>query len=180
MQLLIVPHTIYAINGLRVAKRRWPRLPLAKLAAIISTIIAVLYLTSPATNPISPYALLWPASKYSPPTMLSHTALVDHTPSIIQALTWIDETMEADACLLTRRAFLFWAELHLSADKTIVNYRNEDVAKGLSYAQTSNFTQIYWIWWRNGVGQHWYGQVVPTYFDPIYTAGEIVIYAYTG
>jgi hypothetical protein len=41
-------------------------------------------------------------------------------------------------------------------------------------------TRIDWIWWRNGVGLHGYGQVTPLAFHPVYQAGEIVIYAYTG
>jgi hypothetical protein len=111
--------------------------------------------------------------------MLRHTAPVADTPAIVHTLQWLNTHMDDDACLLARTTFLSWAQLHLNPDKTIINYRNELVAVGRTYASTLNYTEIYWLWWTNGIGFHWYGQPLPADFTPIYQAGSIMVYQFT-
>lgn len=183
MQLLVVPYTSYATEGIiklsnkRILKRSRSNLPF--IACTIYAIIAVLYMTTPYTNPVSLYAAVWPSSKYSPPTMQRNTSPVEDTPDIERAFRWLNNNMEKSSCLLTREAFLDWAKIYLKKDGTIVSYQNKFVSEGLQYAKALNYSTIYWIWWDNGIGLKWYGQPIPEEFKPIYKTGNIVIYKYT-
>jgi hypothetical protein len=181
MQLLVVPYTLYAVYGLRAVQqsrhRRLARKGLAVLCALLVG-FGILYVATPSTFPISTPMVFFPASKYSPMTLLRHTTPLEDTPHIVNGLQWLNTQMGDGACLLARTTFLPWARLHLDADASIINYRNERVAVGLSYAQSLNYTEIYWLWWTNGVGLHWYGQSVPTAFTPVYQSGAIVVYQF--
>jgi hypothetical protein len=181
MQLLVVPYTFYASNGIiKISNNRIKisRRNLAAIACSIYAVIAILYMTTPYTNPISPYAAIWPSSKYSPPTMLINTAPIEDTPNIEQALQWLNQNMERDSCLLTKDTFVYWAKIYLKKEGTIVNYQHKDVSDGLRYAKLHNYVDIYWIWWENGVGLTWYGQQVPREFKLIYKTGNIAVYKY--
>ncbi|MCJ7505953.1 hypothetical protein MUP05_05735 [Candidatus Bathyarchaeota archaeon] len=181
MQLLIVPYAFYATNGIYMISRNWKtrisRKKLVIMTCTIYAIVAILYMTTPYTNPISPYAAISPSSKYSPTTMLRNTVPIEDTPDVKQALLWLNQNMGNDTCLLTRDAFLNWAKLYLDKGNTIIYYRFKDVSAGLKLAETFNYSRIYWIWWaENGVGLSRYGQSVPNDFLPIYTTGNIVVY----
>ena len=181
MQLLIVPYAFYATNGIYMISRNWKtRISRKKLVIItcaIYAIVATLYITTPYTSPISPYAVIRPSSKYSPTTMLRNTVPIEDTPNVKQALLWLNQNMGNDTCLLTRDTFLNWAKLYLDKGNTIIYYRFKDVSAGLKLAESFSYSRIYWIWWaENGVGLKWYGQTVPNDFVPIYTTGNIVVY----
>jgi len=183
MQLLVVPYSFYATNGIiKISCRKiFEKSPknLAIIVSIIYVITAILYMTTPYTNPVSSYAAIWPSSKYSPPTMLSHTAPIEDTLDIRFAFQWLNENMDRNACLLTRDAFVSWAKIYLNREKTVIYYQNKYVSTGLQYAKAFNYTNIYWIWWENGVGLKWYGQEMSDEFKPIYKSGNIVVYKYT-
>jgi hypothetical protein len=181
MQLLIVPYAFYATNGIYMISKNWKtRISRKKLVIVtcaIYAIVAALYMTTPCTSPISPYAAIWPSSKYSPTTMLRNTVPIEDTLNVKQALLWLNQNMGNDTCLLTRDAFFNWAKLYLDKGNTIIYYQSKDVSAGLKLAETFNYTRIYWIWWKeNGVGEKWYGQSVPSDFVPLYITGNIVVY----
>jgi hypothetical protein len=183
MQLLIVPYTFFATNGIyKITKNKKFRVSTKKLAislCLIYAVVAVFYLATPYTNPISTYSAISPSSKYSPSTMLSNTVPVEDTPSVKEALQWISQNMGTNSCILTRDAFFNWARLYLSKDNTIIYYRNKDVSVGVELAKSHDYGRIYWIWWaENGTGLRWYNQSVPTGFSQIYRTGNIVIYRY--
>lgn len=181
MQLLVVPYTLYAVYGLRTLKQPCHRLPVRKGLAVFCALLVgfgILYVASPSTFPISTPTVFFPASKYSPITLLRHTTPLEDTPHIVNGLQWLNTQMGDDACLLARTTFLPWAQFRLNADAHVINYRNERVEMGLSYAQSLNYTEIYWLWWTNGVGLHWYGQSVPAAFTPVYQSGAIVVYRF--
>lgn len=180
--MLIVPYTFYATKGIMIICDKIstkPRKALLAATIIVYTSIAIPYLASSSTNPISLYSVLWPSTKYSPPTMLRLGTPLEDVPSVEQALKWLNTSMEEDSCLITRETFTNWAQIYLKNDATIISYGEKDVSIGLQYAEALNYTKIYWIWWKNGtVAGTWYGQTVPNEFKPIYEAGNISIYAY--
>jgi hypothetical protein len=181
MQLLVVPYTLFAMYGLRVAQQRYSQLPLKKGLAVLCALLVglgILYVSTPSTSPISTTTVFYPASKYTPTTLLRHTTPLEDTPHIINSLQWLSTHLGDNACLLARTTFLPWAQFHLNANASIINYRNEQVEVGVSYAESLNYQEIYWIWWANGVGVHWYGQTIPATFTSIYQSGAIVIYQY--
>jgi hypothetical protein len=86
------------------------------------------------------------------------------------------------SCLIAREVFVDWAKraLYLSKNGTIIRY-NENLANALRLAESLNHSNIYWIWWiDNGTWQLWYGQPVPTTFNPVHQEGSIAIYKYSG
>ena len=172
---LVVPYSFYAAHGLSTRKKT--------IAAVLSAymIVDVLYMTSPTTNPVSTYVVLWPASKFSPATMMANTVPVQDTQGTIQAIQWLNQVMDPESsCLIAREVFVNWAKINLRTDATIVHY-SENLDDGLTLAKTHGYTNIYWIWWADdGTGQLWYGQPVPTTFTPIHQEGNIAIYKYSG
>jgi hypothetical protein len=186
MTMLVIPFTFYAINGIEKVRSVFIRRDKKKLCrsftfllCIIYAFIAISYLASSWNNPILTYALIYPSSKYSPTTMLRHTAPLEDTPSIIRALNWLDEHMEDNSCLLVKDTFFHWVTMYLSEDKVIINYGIKNVEEGLKLARGLGYEKIYWIWWEDGVGLRWYGQLIPKNFEPVYRAGGIVIYMYS-
>jgi hypothetical protein len=147
----------------------------------IYMVVAVLYMASPTTSPVSTYAVLWPASKFSPATMMANTVPVQDTQSTVQAIQWLNQAMEPESsCLIAREVFVNWAKINLRTDATIVHYA-ENLTDGIGLANSLGFKDIYWIWWIDNItGQLWYGQPVPDTFTPIHREGNIVIYNYSG
>jgi hypothetical protein len=181
MLLLVVPYTLFAVYKLRAAQHHSSPLPLKKGLAVLCAVLVglgILYVTTPSTAPISTPTLFYPASKYAPTTLLRHTTPLEDTPHIIASLHWLNTHMGDNACLLARTTFLPWAQFYLNADASVINYRNERVEIGANYAESLNYEEIYWVWWANGVGLHWYGQPIPAAFTPVYQSNAIVIYQY--
>lgn len=183
MMMLVVPFVLFATEGLLAAMSKLS--PKQRNTLLVATIvvygaIAIPYLVSSPTNPISLYAVLWSSTKYSPPTLLRQGTPLDDIPNVKQALVWLDTNLAANSCLLTRETFVSFARIYLNRNATIVDYGVDDVDVGLDHAKTLNFSAIYWIWWKgnNSVGLSWYGQNVPDYFEPIYEAGNITLYKY--
>jgi hypothetical protein len=184
LMYLVVPYSIYAVHGLSLLTDRLrPATRKKIIAAVLSIymVVAVLYMTSPTANPVSTYAVLWPASKFSPATMMANTVPVQDTQSTIQAIQWLNQAMKPESsCLIAREVFVNWAKINLRRDATIVHYA-ENLADALTLAQNRGYTNIYWIWWIDkGTGQLWYGQPVPTSFIPIHREGNIAVYKYSG
>ena len=108
--------------------------------------------------------------------MLSNTVPVEDTPHVVEALQWLDTNMDDESCLLAGNVFINWAKLSLDTRRTVIDYKGEKVVDGVNYALSLNFTSVYWVWWENGVGLHWYDQAVPETFSPVYSSGDIVVY----
>jgi hypothetical protein len=69
-------------------------------------------------------------------------------------------------------------KIFINKNITIINYRNKGVDVGISQAISLDFTDIFWIWWDDGIGLQWYGQEVPHSFDRVYKCDTISIYKY--
>jgi hypothetical protein len=132
----------------------------------------------PPNSPLSPYAALNPSRKYSPVTMMRNTLTLDDVPYLETVFTWLIKTMDTSSCLLVKDAFVDWAKILILTNMTLINYRNQDVFDGVQYARALSYSDVYWVWWDNGIGVQWYGQKVPNYFMPVYQANAIVIYKY--
>lgn len=180
--MLVVPFTFYAINQLifilSKIKSHKIRLFLPYMILGILGLSSIFYLITPYTSPVSLYAALNPSSKYSPTTMMRNSISQIDVPSLERAFPWLSQKIDRESCLLVKDAFLDWSKLLIATNHTIINYRNQDVKTGVRYAQLLNYTKIYWIWWDNGIGIHWYGQEIPDFFIPIYQVNTIVIYKY--
>lgn len=181
MMMLVVPYTFYATKGIMTIydkMRPRSRKLLIATTLILYTSIAIPYLASPSNNSISLYTAFWSSTKYSPATMLRQGTPLEDIPSVEQVISWLNMNMAGNSCIISRETFVYLTKIYLKNDSTIINYLVNDVSVGLNYAKALNYSKIYWIWWKNGVGVSWYGQTVPSEFKPIYEAGNLAIYEY--
>jgi hypothetical protein len=180
MLMLIVPYSIYATAGIIKLSDNLSFVQLRKYFQIMILIIlgisCLSYLTLPHSNSLSLYSAFNPSSKYAPTTMMRNTVPLDDVAHLVTVFPWADQHLEQKSCLLVKDAFLDWAKIFSSTNLSLINYKNQDVLTGLNYARSLNFTDIYWLWWDNGVGLQWYGQIVPDFFVPVYQSDAIVIY----
>lgn len=184
MFLLIIPFTFYAIEGImKLKEKKKVNISYKKIIIVIACsiyfVLAILYLSSSYTCPLSLSALINPASKYSPTTMLRHTTPIEDTFSIIQTFQWINQHFNNNTCILVSDAFIDWADLNVNTDVSLINYRNRKINDGLTFAQSLNNPEIYWLWWNNGVGLEWYGQSIPEAFTPVFQLDNISVYKYS-
>ncbi|MFX0211489.1 MAG: hypothetical protein ACFFDT_36255 [Candidatus Hodarchaeota archaeon] len=182
MLMLVAPYTFYAVPQFAKLSsnhrlRGFRRIFLSLLVFVLG-LSSLFYLIMPHTSPISSYAALNPSSKYSPVTMMRNTLTLDDVPYLRNVFTWLMKTTDKSSCLLVKDAFVDWAKILILTNITLINYRNQDVFDGIQYACALSYTDVYWVWWDNGIGVQWYGQEVPNYFMPVYQSNTIVIYKY--
>ncbi len=182
MLMLIVPYSIYATAGIIKLSSSIRSVQIRKYfhfcIVIVLGITCLFYLAMPYSNSFSLYSAFNPSSKYTPTTMMRNTVPLDDVPQLGSVFPWADLHLERKSCLLIKDAFLDWAKIFSSSNLTLINYKNQDVLTGVNYARDLNFTDIYWLWWDNGVGLQWYGQTVPEFFVPVYQLDTINIYKY--
>lgn len=183
MFMLIVPYSIYATIGIinlstKLRNNRFRKVFHISILVILFT-ASLLYSVMPHSNSFSLYSTFHPSSKYSPTTMMRNTVSLSDVPYLPHAFAWIDQKLDNKSCLLVKDAFVDWVKILSSTNLTVFNYKNQDVLDGLIYAQNLNYTNIYWLWWDNGIGLQWYGQTIPSYFATVYQSNTLVIYKYT-
>jgi hypothetical protein len=182
MLMLIVPYSIYATAGIIKLSSNIRLVQIRKYfhicIVIVLGITCLFYLAMPYSNSLSLYSAFNPSSKYAPTTMMRNSVPLDDIQQIGFAFPWADLYLAQKSCLLIKDAFLDWAKIFSSSDLTLINYKNQDVLTGVNYARDLNFTDIYWLWWDNGVGLQWYGETVPDFFVPVYQLDTINIYMY--
>jgi hypothetical protein len=184
MFLLIIPYSLYAVEGIMtIREKKMFNISFKTIIAVITCSIylglAILYLSSSYTNPLSLSAFINPASKYLPTTMLRHTTPIEDTLSITHTFQWINQHFTNQTCILVSDAFIDWARLNVNTEIPIINYRNKKVNDGLSFAQSLGYSEIYWLWWDNGVGLDWYGQSIPEVFTPVFQLDDMAVYKYS-
>ena len=183
MFMLIVPYSIYATIGIMNLSTKLRSNGFNKFfhisILIILFIACLLYSVMPHSNSLSLYSTLNPSSKYAPTTMMRNTVSLYDVPYLSNVFAWIDQKLDNKSCLLVKDAFVDWVKIFSSTNLTVFNYKNQDVHDGLNYAQSLNYTDMYWLWWDNGIGLQWYGQIIPSYFIPVYQSCTLVIYKYT-
>jgi len=114
---------------------------------------------------------------YMPTSMLQNTVSLNDCQDTVNALQWIEPSVDGGARLLVHDVFYGWASLTLDGDKLIpYGYENpEAVAQEL--VTNSSVSPLYLIWWVNGSG--WHGQpTVSSVFDEVYESGKIAVYVY--
>jgi hypothetical protein len=182
MFMLIVPYSIYATIGIMNLSTKFRSNSLRKYfhisILIILFIASLLYSLMPHTNSLSLYSTFNPASKYSPTTMMRNTVSLHDVPNLPTVVTWADHNLDSKSCLLVKDAFVDWVKILSSTNLTVFNYKNQDVLAGFNYVRNLNYNDIFWLWWDNGIGLQWYGQIIPSYFVPVYQSGSLVIYKY--
>jgi hypothetical protein len=113
-----------------------------------------------------------------PSSMLQNTVSITDCKDVANAVQWFKNGENTNALLLTHRAFYGWALTTLDPNQVVL-YEYDDPAKTAATVVQEGHSQIYLIWWINGLG--WYGQPsVSSSFEMVYQSGRIAVYHYIG
>ena len=150
----------------------------AKNSIILIIFMSSTFIASPAYLP-PPYFLSPTTIKYFPPTMLYNTVPLEDSPEVTQLMNWVNTRLNASACLLTLEVTYGWARLTIK-NKSLIVYDEYNITRGLEKALARNFTQIYFIYWRNDLLKMLiFTKAVPPYFTENYHLERMAVYIYT-
>jgi hypothetical protein len=186
MFMLVYPFTFYAVYGLsrivpKLSEKRFSFASLfssKKAAAMVSLtlLLGVAYLATPvlmvyANTSVSSVSGTYLYFSTSP------TVPYQDVNSVIQAMGWLNESMDTNSCVLLQHAFQFWGELYLDKSHVIVTF-DSDVDLAVETALVHGYGRIYFVWWNTPIG--WYNVSVPSSFVGLEDFGRISVYAYGG
>jgi len=183
MFMLVYPFTFYAVNGLEtlLGKRNRGNLQLGtkkmsgkmKGVILLTVLLGGFYLAIPVLmNNINVGNFSTPVSNYfsSAPTVPYQD--VD---GVVQAMLWLDESMNNHSCVILHHAFREWGSLYLDKSHAIVVFES-DAELALSKALEHGFSCVYLVWWNQNVG--WYDITFPDGFEELQNFGRISVFEY--
>lgn len=185
MFMLVYPFTFYAVNG--IAKLRKIRKNVnfnpntgnlskkAKCIILLTIILGCVYLTTPVLMSTLNIGI------FSAPSVCRYFSFTPTVPyqdvaDVIEAMKWLNESMDNASCVILHHAFLFWGKLYLNDSHVIVHFVN-DIDLAINACLENGFNNIYFVWWNPNIG--WYGITVPNYFTPVKEFGRISIFKYS-
>jgi len=186
MFMLAYPFTFYAINGFgRLLERfRNKTSPFSSwfsnkktVASILLTFaLGIAYLATPllmvyANVNVSVLSGTYLYFSTSP------TVPYEDVDSVVEAMHWLNDYLDAGSCVALQHAFLSWGELYLDNSHAII-YFEIDVDSAVKTGFENGFDDIYFVWWNEPIG--WYGISVPETFVRIKDFDRIAIYEYEG
>jgi hypothetical protein len=186
MFMLVYPFTFYAVSGfgrLRAkfrerksssfswfSNRRATGMVLATFAlgiAYLATPVLMVYTTGnvPAVTGTYLYFSTSPTVPYEDVT------------SVVEAMNWLNDRLDAFSCVVLQWAFLRWGELCLDNSHEIVHFQT-NVNSALNTGLANGFARVFFVWWNEPIG--WYGISVPDSFVSVQDFGRISVYVYEG
>ena len=186
MFMLVYPFTFYAVNGfgrlLRKARENnvnvssWFFNRKAAAMVLLTFSLGIAYLATP---------LLMIYANASVPAITgtylyfstSPTVPYEDVNSVVEAMYWLNDNLDAVSCVALQRAFLRWGELYLDKSHTIV-YFEIDVNSSVNTGFENGFSNVFFVWWNEPIG--WYGISVPESFVSVQDFGRISVYVYEG
>jgi hypothetical protein len=97
--------------------------------------------------------------------------------SVVDAMGWLNDHLDAVSCVALQHAFLRWGELYLDKSHEIVHFEI-DVNSALNTGFENGFSSVFFVWWNEPIG--WYGISVPESFVRVQDFGRISVYVYEG
>jgi hypothetical protein len=186
MFMLVYPFTFYAVYGLskilprasrvKVFSRSWFRNTRGVGMVTLTILLGTLYLATPV---LSVYAntSLPTISQTSHYFSIGPNVPIEDVGGTVQAIEWLNTTMGANSCVILHSTFLFWGELYLRGDQSIVTF-SVDPNQALQTALAHNFSQVYFVWWTASIG--WYSVNVPTGFATVQSFDRMSVFVYGG
>jgi hypothetical protein len=186
MFMLVYPFTFYAVNGfVRLLKKfggktanvhHWLSDRKAKAMVLLTFALGIAYLATP---------LLMAYTTVSVPVVTgtyryfstSPTVPYEDVNSVVKAMDWINNNLDAASCVALQHAFLRWGELYIDKSYTIVNF-DIDVNSGVNTGLANGFKNVFFVWWNEPIG--WYDISVPKDFVSVQDFGRISVYVYEG
>ncbi len=186
MFMLVYPFTFYAVNGFGrlLSKFRekntrfssWFSDRKAATMVLLTFSLGVAYLATPVlmvyTNASVP-AVTGTYLYFS----TSPTVPYQDVNSVIEAMGWLNNHLNAASCVALQHAFLRWGQLYLDKSHEIVHFEI-NVNAALNTGFKNGFNSVFLVWWNEPIG--WYGISVPQSFVSVQDFGRISVYVYEG
>jgi hypothetical protein len=186
MFMLVYPFTFYAVNGFgrllnkfhkkNIHFSSWFSDRKASTMILLTFSLGIAYLATPllmvytnASVPVVSGTYLYFST--------SPTVPYEDANSVVEAMSWFNDHLDAVSCVALQHAFLYWGELYLDKSHTIVHFTN-DVNSAVSTAFSNGFSRVFFVWWNEPIG--WYGISVPESFARVQDFGRISVYVYEG
>jgi len=183
MFMLVYPFTFYAVNGVyrllrgsNGAKGRVGRFSRKAVfgALGVTVLLGSVYLATPLlmnTNQVGVFVLPYVSAHFCSAPAVPY----QDVESVSQAMTWLDENMGDNSCVLVNNVFNAWGRLYLDKSHLKVQFWN-DAGLALDYALNSGFGSVYFVWWNQDIG--WYDVSVPSQFVSSRDFGRISVYEF--
>jgi hypothetical protein len=107
----------------------------------------------------------------------SPTVPYEDVDSVVEAMGWLNENLDAASCVALQHAFLRWGELYLDQSHTLVHFV-VDVDTAVNTGFDNGFSTVFFVWWNEPIG--WYDISVPEAFVSVHDFGRISVYVYEG
>jgi hypothetical protein len=184
MFMLVYPFTYYAVNGLFKVLRSadgggggyggFSRK--AIFAALgVTVLLGSVYLATPLlmnTVQVGTFVLPYVSAHFSS----APTVPYRDVEGVTQAVTWLDENMADNSCVLVNYVFDPWDRLYLDKSHVTIQFWN-DAGLAMDIAVDQGYDSVYFVWWNTDIG--WYDVSVPNQFVPLIDFGRISVYEFT-
>jgi hypothetical protein len=185
MFMLVYPFTFYAVYGFsRIVPKfsrklflvSWLNKKAASAMVALTFLLGIAYLATPA---LMVYANMSVPSASGTYLYFSTNPTVPYQDvnGVIQAMGWLNNSMDANSCVILQHAFQFWGQLYLDKSHEILTF-DSDVSLAAETALAYGFSQVYFVWWNTPIG--WYGVSVPASFIRMQDFGRISVFEYSG
>jgi hypothetical protein len=186
MFMLVYPFTFYAVYGFsrimsKFSQRKfslasWLNKKAAVTMVALTFLLGIAYLATPTLMTYANTSVPSVSGTYLY-FSTSPTVPYQDVNGVIQAMGWLNNSMDANSCVLLQHAFQFWGQLYLGKSHEIVLF-DSDVNLAAETALAHGFSQVYFVWWNTPIG--WYGVSVPASFVRVQDFGRISVFEYSG
>ena len=107
----------------------------------------------------------------------SPTVPYEDVTSVVEAMNWLNDHLDAFSCVALHHAFLHWGELYLDNSHEIIHFQT-NLDSALNTGLANGFSKVFIVWWNEPIG--WYGISVPDNFVSVQNFGRISVYVYEG
>jgi len=184
--MLVYPFTFYAVKGVGrlLSKFRqrnmrfssWFSDKLAVAMILLTSSLGVAYLATPLLMVYANTSVPYVSGTYLYFSTCPAVPYEDVN-SVVEAMGWINDHLDAVSCVALQHAFLRWGELYLDKSHTIVHFE-ADVNSAVNTGFGNGFDSVFFVWWNEPIG--WYGISVPESFVRVRDFGRVSIYVYEG
>lgn len=177
--MLTVPFTIAATQGLAIMlSSPFRHLRVVRGLGLITIFVWLMlgsaYLTLPAQEAF-PYF-----SHFTPTSMLQSSIPVSESENLVESFQWLSTHISSNAVLITHDAMYGWTREYFIANNKVMEYGGStDFDQAVNHALDMGYTQIYTVWWVNGLG--WYGYPnPPSGLELVHEFGDFGVFYHEG
>jgi hypothetical protein len=185
MFMLVYPFTFYAVNGFGrlLSKFRekntlssWFSDRKAATMVLLTFSLGIAYLATPVLMVYTDVSVPVVTGTY---LYFSTSPAVPYQDvnSVVKAMSWLNDRLNAASCVALQHAFLRWGQLYIDKSHAIVHFEI-DITAALNTGLKSGFNNLFLVWWNEPIG--WYGISVPQSFVSVQDFGRISVYLYEG